>query len=56
MNYLCSFYFLVELLLRMMAYGRGFFTRPGSRGSWISSDVHGFSMLFACFSIVLHGV
>ena len=32
MNYLCSFYFLVELLLRMLAYGRGFFTRPESRG------------------------
>lgn len=32
MNYFCSFFFLVELILRMVAYGLDFFTRPGSRG------------------------
>lgn len=32
MNYFCSFFFFVELIMRMMAYRIEFFTRPGSRG------------------------
>eukprot|EP00434_Breviolum_minutum_P015112 symbB.v1.2.013325.t1/scaffold938.1/size150240/18 len=32
MNYICSLFFLVELILRMIAYRIEFFTRPGSRG------------------------
>lgn len=32
MNYFCSLFFFVELIMRMMAYRIEFFTRPGSRG------------------------
>jgi len=32
MNYVCSLFFFVELILRMIAYRIEFFTRPGSRG------------------------
>eukprot|EP00435_Cladocopium_sp_Y103_P018122 s2004_g4.t1 len=32
MNYFCSWFFFVELIMRMMAYRLEFFTRPGSRG------------------------